>query len=200
MRLELIIIIVTGFILYNIYHGGKYTKLLFSYKKYFQMGIIVFFAITLYLMIKRNPSQSKQMLLYANNMVKYMPIDKSSIDMISPIFDFTNNKGGFMEDLNSSLNPGYYFNAPSEFQEASFLERQKKMTVSGATKRSVSGTKKKYVAYKQDWKCGHCGEKLKHTFEVDHKIRLEYGGSNDDSNLIALCRECHGLKTANENM
>jgi hypothetical protein len=148
-------------------------------------------------MIKRNPSQSKQMLLYANNMVKYMPIDKSSMDMISPIFDFTSNKGGFMEDLNSGLNPGHYFNAPSEFQEASFLERQKKIV---PTKRSVSGTKKKYVAYKQDWKCGHCGEKLKHTFEVDHKIRLEYGGSNDDSNLIALCRECHGIKTANENM
>jgi 5-methylcytosine-specific restriction endonuclease McrA len=68
------------------------------------------------------------------------------------------------------------------------------------TKRSVSETKKKYVASMQDWKCGQCKKKLTHTFEVDHKIRLEHGGGNDVSNLVALCRECHGEKTAMENM
>ena len=67
-------------------------------------------------------------------------------------------------------------------------------------KRSVSETKKKYVASMQDWKCGQCKKKLTHTFEIDHKIRLEYGGSNDVTNLVALCRECHGEKTAMENM
>jgi len=68
------------------------------------------------------------------------------------------------------------------------------------TKRSVSETKKKFVAYSQDWKCGKCHTGLDHTFEIDHKMRLEYGGSNDVDNLIALCRNCHGKKTANENM
>ena len=38
------------------------------------------------------------------------------------------------------------------------------------------------------------------TFEIDHKIRLEHGGGNDVTNLVALCRECHGQKTAMENM
>ena len=52
----------------------------------------------------------------------------------------------------------------------------------------------------QDWKCGQCKNKLTHTFEVDHRIRLEHGGGNDVSNLVALCRECHGQKTASENM
>ncbi len=46
----------------------------------------------------------------------------------------------------------------------------------------------------QDWKCGSCDAKLTHTFEIDHKIRLEHGGGNDVSNLIAMCRECHGQK------
>ena len=68
------------------------------------------------------------------------------------------------------------------------------------TKRSVSETKKKYVASMQDWKCGQCNKKLSHTFEIDHKIRLEHGGGNDATNLVALCRECHGEKTAMENM
>jgi hypothetical protein len=70
----------------------------------------------------------------------------------------------------------------------------------GATKRSVSETKKKYVASSQDWKCGGCGKKLNAWFEVDHKVRLEYGGGNEVDNLVALCRECHGEKTAMENM
>ena len=60
--------------------------------------------------------------------------------------------------------------------------------------------KKKYVASRQDWKCGQCTKKLSHTFEVDHKIRLEHGGGNDVTNLVAMCRECHGEKTAMENM
>jgi hypothetical protein len=68
------------------------------------------------------------------------------------------------------------------------------------TKRSVSETKKKYVASQQDWKCGHCVAQLDHTFEIDHRVRLEYGGGNDVQNLIALCRNCHGKKTASENM
>lgn len=69
-----------------------------------------------------------------------------------------------------------------------------------ATKRSVSETKKKYVAAQQGWKCGHCNKQLPAWFEVDHKIRLEHGGSNHIDNLVALCRDCHGEKTAIENL
>jgi 5-methylcytosine-specific restriction endonuclease McrA len=80
--------------------------------------------------------------------------------------------------------------------------QQQQTLLSGpkATKRAVSETKKKYVASMQDWKCGQCNTKLKHTFEVDHKIRLEHGGGNEVTNLVALCRECHGEKTSMENM
>ena len=131
------------------------------------------------------------MLYYTNNLVKYMPIDKSSMDMLSPIFDFTNNQKdsterSFMEGFNDiTMNKG-----------------EKRMLNSGknTTKRSVSETKKKYVAARQDWICGDCGTQLDHTYEIDHKIRLEYGGSNEPTNLIALCRNCHGKKTAMENM
>lgn len=69
-----------------------------------------------------------------------------------------------------------------------------------SSKRSVSETKKKYVASRQGWKCGDCGNQLSAWFEVDHKIRLEHGGSNHVDNLVALCRECHGCKTAMENL
>ena len=196
MKLELFIFGIAGFLLYNIYHDGKYSKIFVSYKKYYQMGIVAIVAISLYLMIKRNPAQSKNMLLYTNNMIKYMPIDKSSMDMITPIFDLTSKgNSSFMEGFNRGMNPDFQYNPVLAAQ-------QQRMNLSGqkATKRSVSETKKKYVASMQDWKCGQCNNKLSHTFEVDHKIRLEHGGGNDATNLVALCRECHGEKTALENM
>lgn len=68
-----------------------------------------------------------------------------------------------------------------------------------ATKRSVSESKKKFVAAQQSWKCGDCKRQLPSWFEVDHRIRLEHGGSNAVDNLVALCRDCHGKKTAFEN-
>jgi 5-methylcytosine-specific restriction endonuclease McrA len=68
------------------------------------------------------------------------------------------------------------------------------------TKRSVSETKKKFVAAKQNWRCGHCTKQLPAWFEVDHIIRLEHNGSNHVDNLVALCRDCHGEKTAIENL
>jgi 5-methylcytosine-specific restriction endonuclease McrA len=67
-------------------------------------------------------------------------------------------------------------------------------------KRSVSETKKKFVASRQGWKCGDCQQQLNAWFEVDHKVRLEYGGSNHIDNLVALCRDCHGEKTSMENL
>jgi len=199
MRLEIIIFGITGFLLYNAYYDGKYTKMLLAYKKYYKMLIIGFLAICFYIMIKRNPLQTKNMLLYTNNMIKYMPIDKSSMDMISPIFDLSTKSRGFMESFNSEFtglqSSDYNYNPM-------LVAQQQRNMLSGQkpVKRSVSETKKKYVASMQDWKCGQCNKKLTHTFEVDHKIRLEHGGGNDVTNLVALCRECHGEKTAMENM
>ena len=195
MRLEIFVLGLTAFFVYNTYSDGKYTKMLFSFKKYYKMIFYVCLGIGIYLLLKRNPNQGRNMLLYANNIIKFMPIDKTSMDMLSPIIDFTstNEDSSFMESFNGIGGS----NAPS-----GFCNNQIRITSSGknATKRSVSETKKKYVAAQQEWKCGHCVSQLDHTFEIDHKIRLEYGGGNDVQNLIALCRNCHGKKTASENM
>jgi hypothetical protein len=192
MRLEIFVLGLTAFFVYNAYADGKYTKMLLSFKKYYRMIFYVLLGVGIYLMLKRNPSQGRNMLLYANNVVKLMPIDKSSLDMLSPIIDFTSknetDEGGFMESFNGISSPGFC--------------GERRITSSGknGTKRSVSETKKKYVASNQNWKCGNCKSQLDHTFEIDHKVRLEYGGGNDVQNLIALCRNCHGRKTADENM
>lgn len=137
------------------------------------------------------------MLLHANNVVKYMPLDRSQIDMINPILDFTSRGPFFNNNENINGNRGFFGGEAAENTRGFNRMMQSGKT---GTKRSVSETKKKYVASQQNWKCGDCGVQLTHTFEVDHKIRLEHGGGNDVDNLVALCRNCHGNKTAMENM
>jgi 5-methylcytosine-specific restriction endonuclease McrA len=67
-------------------------------------------------------------------------------------------------------------------------------------KRNVTSLTKKMVASNQEWKCGSCNQMLDYTYEIDHHIPLFKGGSNEVSNLIALCRNCHGKKTLLENI
>jgi hypothetical protein len=66
-------------------------------------------------------------------------------------------------------------------------------------KRNVSSLTKKMVASNQEWKCGSCKQILDYTYEIDHHVPLFKGGSNELTNLIALCRNCHGKKTLLEN-
>jgi hypothetical protein len=182
MKLEIIILFIIGFIVGNIYYDWKFIKMFYLYKKHFTIAGVIILGLLIYLLIKRDPLQTKKILLYANNMVKYMPIDRKALGVISPILDFTAipaTTASFMTEMNQSLN---------------------NTTLIKATKRNVSETKKKFVASQQNWRCGQCNSQLNHTYEIDHKIRLEYGGSNEVDNLVALCRNCHGEKTAKENM
>lgn len=209
MRLELVIIIITGCLIYNTYHDGKYLAMLTKNKKYIQMAFYGIAGVSLFAMLRKNPAQCKKLLLHANDAIKYMPIDKQSADILSPIIDFTTNDTGGQYSFMGNVNP------PRSNMEQRIL-RSGAVTGGGggggggtggnkggngkATKRSVSETKKKYVASMQSWKCGDCKDPLNAWFEIDHKTRLEYGGSNEVGNLVALCRNCHGKKTAFENM
>jgi len=196
MRLEIFVLGLTAFFIYNAYNDGKYTKMLLTFKKYYKMIFYALLGIGIYLLLKKNPSQGRNMLLYANNVVKFMPIDKTSMDMLSPVFDFTSTcDRSFMETFNNIDDTNIMGSTGLCNSDRRIISSGK-----GGTKRSVSETKKKYVASQQDWKCGHCESQLDHTFEIDHRVRLEYGGGNDVQNLIALCRNCHGKKTASENM
>lgn len=134
--------------------------------------------LSLYIFIKRHPNESTNLLTHANNLIKYMPIDKSTTSFIKPFLKCTTH--------------------PVLGQHAAIIQtpQERRMLNSGFTnKRSVSGTKKKYVASKQNWKCASCSKSLDATFEVNHMTPLYLGGSNHVSNLEALCRNCHGAKT-----
>lgn len=191
MRLEIFVLGLTAFFVFNAYKDGKYTKMLSSFKKYYKMIFYALLGIGIYYMLKRNPNRGRDMLLYANNVVKCLPIDRNSMDMLSPIIDFTgSSESSFMESFNGIERP--MMNMCSG--------QQVNARKPNGNKRAVSGMRKKYVASNQDWKCGHCHKQLDHTYEIDHKLRLDEGGTNDVDNLIALCPACHRYKTAEELM
>jgi hypothetical protein len=97
---------------------------------------------------------------------------------------------------------------PTEFQDTLSLAKEllihnpSSVLISGTTKekRNVTGLMKKKVAASQQWKCGYCGVTLDETYEVDHKLALFKGGSNDVSNLVAACPSCHRKKTVEERL
>ena len=57
MKFELLIILATGFIVMNIYHDGKYIKMIKQWKKYYQMAFYGFLGLSLIIFMKKYPSQ-----------------------------------------------------------------------------------------------------------------------------------------------
>ncbi len=170
MKIELLLIAGTIFFVMDTMYEGKYSGQLKYYKKYVKMASILLGAFSMYIFLKKNPTESHKMLGHLNGMIRYMPLDKNSKDLITPFLDSHN------------------------------VQEQRIMSSGGdSNSRSVSGTKKKYVAAGQQWKCNGCQGTLDAWYEIDHKIRLADGGSNHIDNLVALCRNCHGKKTMIEN-
>ena len=176
MKAKLVILLITSFFIINTYYDNKFIKKAVILKKYYVMGFWAFMGLSIYIFYTKHPGKSKEMLQYANSYIKYAPIDKQSKDLLSPLFEW------------------------SEIRKHNTQETRLLHSGTKSTKRSVSETKKKYVAANQNWKCASCQKQLPAWFEVDHQIRLEHGGTNHISNLVALCRDCHGQKTALENL
>jgi hypothetical protein len=203
MRIEIVIFLITAALIANLYTDGKYLKILLGWKKYYQMAGIALAGYVVYWLLKKNPNNAKQIVMASNEYIKYLPVDKNTSSFISPILDFT-SKQNFGNDSyllsGGGGNPESILGLNSMQNKMSYDEKRLMTSGGKSTKRSVSETKKKYVASSQNWKCGECKQQLKAWFEVDHKIRLENGGSNHIDNLVALCRDCHGQKTTIENL
>ena len=204
MKLELIIFAVTAFFIVNTYYDGKYVQIMKSWKKYYQMIMIGFLGLSGYIFMRKYPGHTRSLFTHANSIIKYMPIDKDAGDLLSPLFSMSKMGGDEMTAQQMRVMHSGGASASASGAGADIMAGTVPST-SGAvpsktTKRCVSETKKKYVAAEQGWKCGACKNQLPAWFEVDHKIRLDNGGSNHVDNLVALCRDCHGRKTAFENL
>lgn len=220
MRIELILFLGTVFLVSHIYTEGRLVKRILAAKKYFQMGGVILGACFLYYLIRHNPMRARDILQTTNEYVKYLPVDQNARDYLRPILDFTAKHGPSFGPTPSPTPLGGMGGGNLGSSTTGLSRKEQRLINSGrgegirgnlkpggrtATsvdhmKRSVSGMKKRWVAARQHWNCGHCQKELNAWFEVDHIRRLEHGGSNHVDNLVALCRECHGEKTAIENL
>ena len=219
VKAEYIVFLVAAFLIVNTYYDGHLTKMFQSNQKWIKMATFGFVGLSLFIFLRRNPENSRQLMYHANDIIKYMPISKGTADMITPFFDMTGgppgvsppNDGGAIGGQTSGASGGASGSAIGRAMSSAMgttpslgggspggTPGERRILNSGknSSKRSVSETKKKYVAAQQGWKCGDCQRQLPAWFEVDHVIALEHGGSNHVDNLVALCRDCHGKKTA----
>ena len=196
MKQELIFLGITGFIALNVYYDGKYTKMIMGWKKHFKIISVCGFFLIMYLFMKKHPNDYVSLLTNVNGMIKYLPIDKQSADMITPLLHATTGQAVHYAtpQFKRMMNSGYQ--TPTH----DTLGMQQVKQGARMHNRSVSPVKKKYIASLQQWCCASCKSQLDAWFEVDHKIRLDQGGSNHVSNLEALCRNCHGKKTGMESL
>ena len=61
--------------------------------------------------------------------------------------------------------------------------------------RKLTSADKKRIAAKQGYKCKNCHETFGTVYHIDHIKPHSEGGSDLDSNLQALCPNCHAEKT-----
>jgi hypothetical protein len=71
--------------------------------------------------------------------------------------------------------------------------------VNKPTRRKIKPLTRCNIAQMQNNKCNSCSNELTEYFQIDHIIALQYGGTDDEQNLQALCCECHAKKSIIEN-
>ena len=192
MRIEYALALIVIFIIGNIYTEGKWFAWALSKKKYYQMGAVVFGAMVIYWAF-RGGTDPASIARRTASCLKHLPLDQSTHSILNPILDFTGRLD--VRDLTHPILPVN----PAQLGGRGVHPEGYPPTARIA-KRSVSETKKKVVASRQDWKCHSCKKQLSAWYEIDHTVRLDRGGTNDISNLTALCRECHGAKSGMENL
>ncbi|NBV42448.1 hypothetical protein EBR96_06750 [bacterium] len=89
VKAEYIVFIVAAFLIVNTYYDGRLTKMFQSNQKWMKMAMFAFVGLSLFLFLRRNPENSRQLMFHANDIIKYMPISKGTADMITPFFDMT---------------------------------------------------------------------------------------------------------------
>ncbi len=166
-----------------------------------------------FILIYFNPELVKKILIYFKDIDK-TPTHQTINDMMNNYFEVKNTSqfnNNFNKNNQFINNNGFYNNVPNyqrnninQVQMGNNVQAVKQNFLPKNTnrkvKRSVSESKKKYIASNQKWRCAHCNNLLDNTYEVDHIIALYRGGTNELTNLEALCRNCHGVKTFKEKM
>lgn len=193
MRLELWLLLITVFVLGNVYYEGRWLRLLSANQKYLKMAGIVFAAYTAYWLFRGNPNRQNAAQIAASAL---RDLDADASAQLAPLLD---RLGGAVAAAPSVGASDRYQSTP--WSATGLRDAPARPgTAQRLHRRSVSEATKKRVAASQNWTCGNCLSMLAASYEIDHIVRLDRGGDNSIQNLVALCRNCHGEKTSMELM
>ena len=159
--------------------GGALQRRVLSWKRYGQAAMIALVGLGLLLLVNKPGADNMSMVQTATGIVSALPSNATT------------------QLLSTGL--GYMHNSPVP-QAPSLSTMGSPVSQPTRVKRSVSEARKRAVAAAQDWRCASCAEMLEATYEVDHIIELQDGGTNEIENLTALCRNCHGRKTLDQRL
>ena len=84
MSIQFWILLVCGFVLYNMYYETNVLKNLTKYKKYYKMAIVVAFGLGALKIVKSSPTMSYENMKTLNQFIQYMPMDRESKDLLTP--------------------------------------------------------------------------------------------------------------------
>ena len=90
MKINFVIFLITAFLVANTYYDGKFTEFILQGKKYYKMATFAFVGLSIYLFVNKNPGETRNLITHATDLIKYMPVDSNTTDMLTPLFDFTN--------------------------------------------------------------------------------------------------------------
>lgn len=65
----------------------------------------------------------------------------------------------------------------------------------GGRKRNVSANLRQKIIERDGFRCVYCGDE-DGPFEVDHKVPVSKGGTDDEENLCCACQDCNRSKGA----
>ena len=82
MKLELLVLSITGLFIANIYYDGKLFKKSLKWKKYYKMGFYGLMGLSFYLFLKKNPNQGNSLLHSANALINVVFYEREIIDLV----------------------------------------------------------------------------------------------------------------------
>lgn len=179
IRRSLLVVAICGILMADVLTGGALQRRVLSWKRYGQAAMIALVGLGLLLLVNKPGADKMSMMHTATGIVSALP-SSATTQLIS-----------------SGL--GYMHDSPAP-QASTPVGMGSLVAQPTRVKRSVSEARKRAVAAQQDWRCAGCAEMLEATYEVDHVIELQDGGTNEIENLTALCRNCHGRKTLDQRL
>ena len=71
MKLELLLILAIGLVIYDAYYGGILMKYVMLFKKYYKTAGIIFLIFSIYVTLKKNPSHIQD-IFFKSNLIPYV--------------------------------------------------------------------------------------------------------------------------------